>query len=97
MIIKDIIGSERAISALDGEKVNSLIVDSLKSNNQVVLDFSGINITITAFLNSSIGKLYSQFSSDTIKSLLRIENLNNDDLELLKLVIDKAKLRFGVD
>lgn len=94
LLIKDFTQSKRAISAQDGEKVYNEILSHFTKREPVVLDFSGIELTITAFLNSSIGKLYSQFPSEVIRELLDIQNLENDEKRLLKLVIDKAKERF---
>lgn len=93
--VKDITNSHRAISAIDGETIFKLIVDSFEKKEAVIIDFEGIQLTITAFLNSSIGKLYSKYSSEEIRALLDIKNLPADELPLLKLVIDRAKERFG--
>jgi hypothetical protein len=95
LLIKDFTQSNRAISAQDGEKVYNAILTYFTKKESVVLDFSGIEITITAFLNSCIGKLYGTYSSDEIKEMLDIRNLQNDEKRLLKLVIDKAKERFN--
>lgn len=95
LLIKDYTQSNRAISAHDGEKVYNEILAHFSKKEPVILDFSGIELTITAFLNSCIGKLYGTFSSDEIKKMLDIQNLQNDEKRLLKLVIDKAKVRFS--
>ncbi|RKQ43080.1 uncharacterized protein DUF4325 [Roseivirga pacifica] len=92
--ITDITHSKRAISAADGEVLFDKIKSHIDKKEKVVLDFSGIELTITAFLNSSIGKLYSLYSSDEIKEHLDIKNLPNEEISLLKLVIDRAKQRF---
>lgn len=93
--ISEITKSNRAISAVDGEKVHQLISRSFNQNEKVTLDFEGIDLTITAFLNSSIGKLYAIYSQDKIKELLNIVNLHPEEVQLLKLVIDVAKERFN--
>lgn len=92
--IKEITGNNLAVSALDGEKVFKQIIDRFNSNQVVELDFSDIDLTITAFLNSSIGKLYSIYPQSKIRELLKITNLKQDEIHLLKIVIDRAKLRF---
>lgn len=95
IIVKDFTEGIFAISSEDGEKIYFEINKSFLNKEKVILDFSGIEITITAFLNSCIGKLYANFSSEEIKNLLTVKNLNNDEKPLLKFVIDKAKERFG--
>lgn len=95
ILIKEYTKSPRAVSASDGERVFLTIKSDFEKGEKVLLDFSGIELTITAFLNPSIGKLYSLYSSDKIKELLDIVNLGNEEIPLLKLVIDRAKQRFN--
>jgi hypothetical protein len=87
--------SDRAVSAANGEDIYAKIALCFENNENVNLDFEGIKITITAFQNACIGNLYANFETEKIKNLLTISNLNNDELPLLKLVIDEAKKRFG--
>lgn len=95
--IKDYTNSTRAVSAIDGDVIYAKIETCFKNNELVIIDFEGIELTITAFLNASIGNLYASFEVDKIKELLSIINLNQDELPLLKFVIEKAKERFGKD
>jgi len=94
LFVKDFTESQRAISAADGEKIFQKLDEAFTKSEKVALDFSEIKLTITAFLNASIGKLYSKYSTEQIRSLLHIRNLAKDELPLLKMVIDRAKLRF---
>lgn len=93
--IKDITGTPRAISAIDGDTVYEKIVFAFSQEEQITLDFEGIELTITAFLNSAIGKLYGSYDNEVIKNNLKIVNFSEDELPLLKLVVDRAKIRFG--
>ena len=95
ILIKDITQSHRAISALDGEKIYNKLLSHFENSEKVVLDFEGIELTITAFLNSSIGKLYAKYDYQFLKEMLDIKNMNSEELLLLKLVIEKAKERFS--
>ena len=92
--IQDITQSHRAISANDGDKVFDLVNSALSKGESIILDFKGIELTITAFLNAAIGRLYSVYSSDNIRELLDIVNMQPEERPLLKLVVDKAKERF---
>lgn len=92
--VKDITKSHLAVSAADGEIIYGKLVAAFEKDEKVVVDFSGIDLTITAFLNASIGKLYGKYSSEQIKAKLGIENLQVEEKQLLKMVIDLAKLRF---
>lgn len=92
--ISDFTKSHRAVSAKDGDQVYESIVANFDARMPIILDFSGIELIITAFLNNSIGRLYFKYSSEQIKELLRIENLDPTEVGLLKLVIDRAKDRY---
>lgn len=92
--ISDFTKSHRAVSAKDGNLVYESIISNFEVKTPVILDFSGIELIITAFLNNCIGRLYFSYSSEQIKELLRIENLDPSEVSLLKLVIDRAKDRF---
>ena len=96
LFVKDYTNSSIAVSAFDGEKLFNSIKECFNRGETVVVDFKEINLTITAFLNSSIGKLYSEFSSTMVKEKLKIQNMAPDEAELLKLVIERAKDRFGI-
>jgi hypothetical protein len=58
----------------------------------VLLDFQNIEVLTAAFLNTSIGQLYSKYSSEVIKSNLSVENMFPEDVILLKKVVETAKL-----
>lgn len=92
--ITDITKSHLAVSAADGEKVFELVVESFDRDEEIMLDFDGIKLTITAFMNAGIGKLYGKYDGSTIRRLLDIKNLQQEETQLLKLVIDRAKKRF---
>jgi hypothetical protein len=93
--IKDITKSHLAVSAADGALVFTEIDAAFESKEKVTLDFEGITLSITAFLNACIGKLYSKYSSEEVKELLDIQNLKGEEVHLLKLVIEGAKRRFS--
>ncbi len=92
--IKDITKSHLAVSAADGDMVFAQIVEGFDKGEKVKLDFEGIDLTITAFMNASIGKLYGKYSVQVIRDLLDIVNLQNEERQLLRLVVDRAKQRF---
>ncbi len=93
--IFELISSHAAVATDDGNKLYDRINKILQSKNNVVLDFNNIELITSTFLNSSIGRLYGYYESDFIKEHLSIENLNDDDLLLLKKVIERAKEYFA--
>lgn len=95
ILVSNLVDSHLAISAFDGNKVFEVIKKNIENKTKTDLDFNGIELTITAFLNSSIGKLYSIYSSEEIKQYLHISNLKKEEVGLLALVITRAKARFN--
>ena len=60
----------------------------------ICLDFDGVDLTTTAFLNTAIGTLYREFDKDTLNKFISMKNISNSDLTLVKTVIERAKLTF---
>ncbi|MBN1931445.1 MAG: STAS-like domain-containing protein [Desulfobacterales bacterium] len=89
--VADIIGSPLCISAEDGQKVFDKIEPLLKSGKQVTISFERVSMLISLFLNVAIGQLYGSFSEEEVRSLVQVEGLSGDDLDLLKRVVDNAK------
>lgn len=95
LIVKDIIKSDFAITSDDGNKVYEQIFQNLSRGNSVVLNFEGITVMITAFLNAAIGKLYEHFDSETLNEHLKLENVAPNDRILFKMVVQRAKEYFA--
>lgn len=92
LVIKDIIGSKVASENEQGDLIFDEIATSLdESEAEILLDFSGLKLITTAFLNNSIGKLYKNYGKDRLDDILKIKNITDKgDVELLKLVILNA-------
>jgi len=93
--VKDIIKSEIALSPDSGHLLYRQIRDSIKSTDITLVDFSNVKVISTAFLNSAIGRLYNDFSSEQLNKFLKVQNLDNEDLTLMKKVIRRAKEYFS--
>jgi len=96
--VANIIGDVYAIEAAEGQKVFSMIKKAFEENKKVALSFLNIKIQTTAFLNTAIGELYSNnngFSEEFIRENLKIENLNESGIVILKRVVETAKLRYN--
>lgn len=92
--IVDIIKSEFAVSPEDGDIIYNLASENIKNNDLICIDFSGVDITTTAFLNNAIGTLYKEFDTDILNKFITMSNISDSDLALVKKVIDRAKLTF---
>ena len=92
--IFDIVGGGLCVSSDDGQVVHDKIAGLLRQKHKVVISFEGIDTLISAFLNAAIGQLYGEFSEAEIKECLSVVKMNDEDLALLKRVIDNAKIYF---
>ncbi|RMD96482.1 MAG: DUF4325 domain-containing protein [Calditrichaeota bacterium] len=88
------LGSSAAVSTDDGDTLFKLISKALENEAQVVLDFTNIDFITSTFLNAAIGQLYSKYDSSFLKRHLRVKNMQEEDLVLLKKVVDRAKEYF---
>ena len=89
-----VVGSPLCVASDDGQKVYDRLNAALKANRDVALSFHNVTTLTSAFLNAAIGQLYGTFNEEQIRSLLKVENMEQDDLALLKRVVDNAKLYF---
>ncbi len=90
----EVVGSPLCVASSDGQKVYDRLAAALKADQDVLLSFHNVTVLTAAFLNAAVGQLYGTFSEKKIRSLLKIEDAEQDDLALLKRVVDNAKLYF---
>lgn len=84
-----------AVSSDDGDELFQKIDSMLKSGQIVEIDFSGIEVMTSAFLNAAIGQLYSSYTSVQLNKQLKLKNVNKEDIFLIKKVIERAKEYFA--
>ena len=90
----EIVGSSLCVASSDGQRVYERLAAALKADQYVALSFHNVTMLTAAFLNAAIGQLYGDFNEKHIRDLLKIEDVKQDDLALLKRVVDNAKLYF---
>lgn len=93
--IKNIVPQNNAVSSDDGDLIFNKITTLIKQGKTVELNFEGISIITTAFLNSAIGQLYSLYNSEQLNSFIKITNVAEEDKILFKRVIQTAKNYFA--
>ncbi len=92
--ITDIVGSPSCINPEEGKKVFQVIAKALRAKHQVTISLGNIEDLTSRFLNSAIGQLYGEFSEEELRAKLKVVNANQDDLALLKRVVERAKEYF---
>lgn len=90
----DIVGGPLGVSADDGQRVHDKIAPLLREGQKVELSFEQVETLISAFLNAAIGQLYGEFQEERIRELLSVRDMDADDLEVLKRVVENAKAYF---
>lgn len=94
--IRDYANGASAISYEDGKRCFDTISCSINENgitdNTIILDFSGIDFVITAFLNPVIGDLILE-KGDGVMKRIKIKNANESIIQKIKLVRDGALVR----
>ncbi|GGG23299.1 hypothetical protein GCM10011344_25050 [Dokdonia pacifica] len=95
IIVFNIIHGNFAVTTDDGNNIFAMVDEYLEKKEKVILDFKGISIVTTAFLNAAIGQLYHKFSSEDISPYLILNNVDDEDLILFKKVTNRAKQYFA--
>ena len=93
--IREKLGVATAITTDQGKIIFKLISEIIDKEGFVVLNFIGIDLLTSAFLNSAIGQLYGRYTSEELQRTLTVEKMDADDKELLVEVIDRAKTYFA--
>lgn len=90
----DIVGGSLCVSAEDGQRVHDKIVPLLREGQKVVLSFEQVETLISAFLNAAVGQLYGEFPEERIRELVSVRDMDEEDVAVLKRVVENAKAYF---
>ncbi|HXJ93344.1 MAG TPA: STAS-like domain-containing protein [Terriglobia bacterium] len=90
----EIVGSSLCVASDDGQKVHDRIASAMREGRTVNLSFLNVTSITSAFLNAAIGQLYGEFSEDAIRTGLHVTDMEQDDLALLRRVVETAKAYF---
>ena len=91
----DIVGGPLCVSSEDGQKIHDKIAPLLREGYNVVVSFDRVETLISAFLNAAIGQLYGEFGEEEIRASFTVKDMSQEDLSLLKRVVDNAKIYFS--
>jgi hypothetical protein len=82
---------ENLLTPEEGERLRAVAYSALSTAKDLTLDFAGVRIVSSAFLNAAIGRLYADLSAETIKTHLKVRKLSEIGLFTLKRVVDNSK------
>lgn len=86
---------ENAITRDAGRPLYELIRPALLNGEQVCLDFEGVKVYASPFLNAAIGQLYRDLTSDDLNRRLRLVHMTRAGRDTLKVVIKTAKAAYA--
>lgn len=82
---------ENAITAEAGETLYERILPELKAGHMVVLDFEGVGVIASPFLNVAIGRLLQDVPLDELNRTLQVEHVSPAAKQLLEQVLDNSQ------
>ncbi|MBT4435533.1 MAG: STAS-like domain-containing protein [Flavobacteriaceae bacterium] len=88
VLIEKTVGKNCA-SIDDGEKVFELVSPEIAKNLTVEIDFKGVKLMLTPFLNACFGKLLERFGKERTMANVSIRNVPNDFLRKINEFIDQ--------
>jgi hypothetical protein len=91
LIVAKYVQKNQAISSEDADGVYDVLRKMLEDEQKVILDFDGISLLISSFLNSAIGRLYGEFKPDIVDNSVSFVNLDARDEYVLKMIIGRVK------
>ena len=91
--VYQIVGRNFCAHSGQAEKLYQEITKFLEADTPMVLNFKDIHCTPT-FLNHAIGQLYGKHNWRKIRALMLVDDIEPEQLQLLKRVIDNAKIYF---
>ena len=89
-----VVGSPLCVASSDGQLVYERLAAALNEGRRVKLSFHNVTTLTSAFLNAAIGQLYGVFTEDQIRAQLSVQDMEQDDMALLRRVVDTAKQYF---
>jgi hypothetical protein len=91
----EVVGSRLCVASDDGGRVFEQIAAAFRQGRRVRLSFLNVETLTSAFLNAAIGQLYGpEFGEDYVRGNLEITDMAPEDVDLLRRVVDTAKLYF---
>ena len=93
VFLEKIVG-ENCASIDDGDKVLNLVRPELVKGYTVELDFEGVNLVLTPFLNTCFGKLLEQFGRDMTMTHISMKNISNEFLQRINSFINQKEAEF---
>lgn len=90
--LNDFLTLNSGVTPEEGARVYESIINAFNEGYCVTLDFEGVTLLTTAFLNVVIGDLYKDYTSEELRNRLVLKNYSDSTAIRIKKVTDNAKL-----
>lgn len=88
--VRDLVG-EYGITLDDGQEVYNLIHPEIVAGHRVEVDFAGVEVVASPFLNAAFGQLLRDTSPEALNRLLKVSNLMPAGVNAFRRVTENAK------
>lgn len=88
------VAGSAVVSSEDGDLLFKRLLKALENDMQVIIDFTNIELVSASFLNVTMGQLYNQYDSFFLDKHIKFENIVEEDIILIKKVVERAKEYF---
>jgi hypothetical protein len=89
VVVREVVDERGKISE-QGQKLHDLISPVLARGEEVEVDFEGSRAVCTPLLNTAIGQLLKDHPLDRVRSLLRVQGLDDIYRQTLETVLEKS-------
>lgn len=89
--LNEYITLNQGITSEEGLPVYEAISAKLAKGEKVTLDFEGVTFLTTAFLNTAIGALYKDYTSEQLQANLHLVHYTPETAVRIKKVTENAK------
>ena len=87
--------SDMAVEYGIGNALYNLITKSLEANEKVIVDFSGVNVVLSSFLNASIGNLFRSLNRKEYTEKIEVVGLPEFSDKILERVVTNAEKKYS--
>lgn len=91
----DFATNKKLILEADAKKFYSKLLPLIKSGENIELDFTGIEYSVSSFFNASLGMLYKDKTCADPEKLIEIIGADDDDNFIIRKVMERAKLYYA--
>ncbi|MGV2846763.1 STAS-like domain-containing protein [Limosilactobacillus fermentum] len=97
LVVREVIGTTSASTPDRAKPFLDKLCDAIDSKRTTSVDFSGLSTITTAFLNNSIGRLYSLYDVKKLNEYIKLESssLTPFQREKVQMVMQNTKQKLS--